>query len=251
MQSTTTGTQAATRSRLMRPLAVAAVSAAAIMGPQAVGVASAAPELVAAPGPSCADVEVVFARGTFEAPGVGATGQAFVDALTSQLPGKRVDVYGVNYPASLDFQAGAQGVTDTINRVEATAASCPNTKIVLGGYSQGAAVAAYTTAATVPAGYTLPAGVSLPMPPAVADNVSAVVLFGTPDPWFLGLVDHSAPPIAIGPEYTSKTIQLCNTGDPVCFPGGFDRAAHSAYKDNGMAVQAATFAANTVSSNPV
>ena len=33
----------------------------------------------------CADVEVVFARGTNEAPGVGATGQAFVDALTADL----------------------------------------------------------------------------------------------------------------------------------------------------------------------
>jgi cutinase len=30
----------------------------------------------------------VFARGTFEAPGVGATGQAFVDALTARLNGK-------------------------------------------------------------------------------------------------------------------------------------------------------------------
>ena len=29
----------------------------------------------------CPDVELVFARGTFEAPGVGGTGQAFVDSL--------------------------------------------------------------------------------------------------------------------------------------------------------------------------
>ena len=34
----------------------------------------------------CPDVEVVFARGTFEPPGVGATGQAFVDALRARLP---------------------------------------------------------------------------------------------------------------------------------------------------------------------
>ena len=42
---------------------------------------------------------------------------------------------------------------------------------------------------------------------------------------------------------TGKTLQLCATGDPVCFPGGLDRAAHSSYKDNGMADQAADFAA--------
>ena len=54
------------------------VSIAALIGPQATGLAAAAEDS------SCSDVEVVFARGTFEAPGVGATGQAFVDALKLQ-----------------------------------------------------------------------------------------------------------------------------------------------------------------------
>ena len=99
---------------------------------------------------------MVFARGTFEAPGVGATGQAFVDALTAQLPGKTVAVYAVNYPASLDFEAAADGIADASNKIESIAANCPNTKIVLGGYSQGAAVAGYTTADAVPAGFALP-----------------------------------------------------------------------------------------------
>ncbi len=85
----------------------------------------------------CPDVEVVFfARGTFEAPGVGATGQAFVDALRAKTPGKSVDVYAVNYPASLDFATAADGVIDASNKVIATAANCPDTKVVLGGYSQ-------------------------------------------------------------------------------------------------------------------
>src|ERR1700733_8500931 len=66
---------------------------------------------------SCAAVEVVFARGTFEPAGVGATGQAFVDALTARLPGKSVDVYAVNYPASLDFGQAVDGVADASNRI--------------------------------------------------------------------------------------------------------------------------------------
>jgi cutinase len=70
-----------------------------------------------------------------------------------------------------------------------------------------------------------------------------VVLFGTPDSWFLNLVAHGAPPITVGQAYAAKTLQLCATGDPVCFPGGLDRSAHSSYKDNGMADQAADFAA--------
>ena len=192
---------------------------------------------------SCANVEVVFARGTNEAPGVGATGQSFVDALNARLPGKTVDVYAVNYPASLNFGQTADGIVDASNKIQTIAASCPTTKIVLGGYSQGAALAGYTTTDTVPAGFALPAGLTGPMPPAIAPHVAAVVVFGTPDTWFLNLVDHNAPPITIGQLYTAKTLQLCATGDPVCFPGGLDRAAHSSYKDNGMADQAADFAA--------
>src|ERR1700760_601480 len=118
----------------LRWIAAAVVGAAALIGPQASGLAAAAEDT------SCSDVEVVFARGTFEAPGVGATGQAFVDALNARLGGKTVDVYGVNYPASLDFQAATDGIADAANRIEAIADHCANTKIVLGGYSQGAAV---------------------------------------------------------------------------------------------------------------
>jgi cutinase len=227
-------TARAALSTVFAALAVAAIAAGALAA--STPTASAADD-------SCASIEVVFARGTNEAPGVGATGQAFVDALNARLPGKTVDVYGVNYPASLDFGQAADGIADTSNKIETIAASCPTTKIVLGGYSQGAAVAGYTTTDSVPAGFALPAGITGPMPSAIAPHVAAVVLFGTPDGWFLNLVDHNAPPIAVGQLYAAKTLQLCATGDPVCFPGGLDRGAHSSYKNNGMADQAADFVA--------
>src|ERR1700736_1530907 len=221
-------------STIFAALAVAAILAGSLAAPTPK--ASAAAD-------SCASVEVVFARGTNEAPGVGATGQAFVDALNARLPGKTVDVYAVNYPASLDFGRPADGIVDASSKIQAFATSCPTTKIVLGGYSQGAAVAGYTTTDAVPAGFALPAGITGPMAAAIAPHVAAVVLFGTPDSGFLNLVDHNAPPITIGGLYTAKTVQLCAAGDPVCFPGGLNRAAHSSYKDNGMADQAADFAA--------
>src|SRR6476646_6057949 len=192
---------------------------------------------------SCPSIEVVFARGTFEAPGVGATGQAFVDALNARLPGKTVDVYAVNYPASLDFGRAADGIVDAGNKIQSIAASCPTTNIVLGGYSQGAAVAGYTTADAVPEGFTLPDGLSGPMPASIASHVSALVLFGTPTPGILHLLDGNAPAINIGQLYAAKTLQLCVPGDPICFPGCLDRSAHSSYKSNGMADQAADFAA--------
>ncbi|MGV0745791.1 cutinase family protein [Mycolicibacterium sp. XJ870] len=229
------------KSAVLPALALAAIVLGSLVGP----IASAG---AAADG--CADVEVVFARGTNEAPGVGATGQAFVDALTGQLPGKSVDVYGVNYPASLNFGQAVDGIADASNRIQSIAASCPDTAIVLGGYSQGAAVAGYTTSSAVPAGYVLPAGLSGPMPADIASHVAAVALFGTPDSWFLSLADRNAPPIAIGAPYAAKAIQLCAPGDPVCFPGGLDRSAHSAYKVNGMANQAADFVIRQLGSAP-
>jgi cutinase len=192
---------------------------------------------------ACANVEVLFARGTNEAPGVGATGQAFVDALNARMPGKSIAVYPINYPASLNFGQATEGIADASNKIQSIATSCPDTKIVLGGYSQGAAVAGYTTADSVPAGVDVPAGLG-PLAPAVAPHVASVVLFGTPDPWFMNLVASDAPPINIGGAYAPKTLQLCATGDPVCFPGGLDRSAHSSYKDNGMAIQAADYVAS-------
>lgn len=222
----------AARSAILGALAVFAVAAGLFAGPAAT--ANAADD-------SCAAVEVVFARGTFEAPGVGATGQTFVDALNARLPGQTVDVYGVNYPASLDFGQAVDGVADAVNRIQSISAECPATKIVLGGYSQGAAVAGYTTSSSVPAGVALPAGLTGPLPAGVAPHVSAVVLFGTPNNWVLSLADSSAPPVAIGGLYAGKTIQLCAPGDPICFPGGLDRSAHSSYKSNGMAIQAADY----------
>jgi cutinase-like protein len=250
MSELTTGKESTMRSRKPRAMSVTralrwigavVVSVAALIGPQASGLASAAVDS------SCSDVEVVFARGTFETPGVGATGQSFVDALNARLGGgKSVNVYGVNYPASLDFHAASDGIVDAANKIQTIADSCANTKIVLGGYSQGAAVAGYTTTDNVPDGIVLPDGIAGTLPPAIASHVAAVVLFGTPSDWFLNLVAHDAPPITIGPLFSAKTLELCATGDPICFPGGRDRVAHSSYKDNGMVDQAADFAVHAL-----
>jgi cutinase len=188
-------------------------------------------------------VEVVFARGTFEPPGVGATGQAFVDALQARTGAKSVDVYPVNYPASLDFATAADGVIDAGNKVRDTATNCPDTKIVVGGYSQGAAVAAYLTEDAIPNGFNLPPGLTGPMPPWVAQHVAAVALFGKPSSGFLQMIYTGAPPINVGSRYTSKTTDLCIPDDPVCSPGGSDNGAHGMYIADGLTDQAADFAA--------
>ena len=96
-------------------------------------------QIPAAAADPCPDVEVVFARGTTEPPGVGGTGQAFVDSLRSQLGGRSVAVYAVDYPASRDFDTSTPaGASDASSHIQSMAANCSNTRLVLGGYSQGA-----------------------------------------------------------------------------------------------------------------
>lgn len=190
---------------------------------------------------SCPDVDVVFARGTTEPPGIGRTGQAFVDALRDEVGTKTVDVYAVDYPASTDFPTGVQGVVDGGTHVATVAARCPNTKLVLGGYSQGAAVMGFVTADAVPAGYSVPPGTPLPLPSGVADRVAAVALFGKPSPKFMSGI--GAPAVPLGSAYVNKTIDLCAGGDPICSVEGGNSAAHSMYAGNGMVQQAADYAA--------
>jgi hypothetical protein len=192
-----------------------------------------------APGPACPDVEVVFARGTGEPPGVGGVGQAFVDSLTSKVGTKSVGVYGVQYPATIDFPTAVDGINDAAAHIEATSTNCPKTKVVLGGFSQGAAVAGFVTSAVVPPG-AADTGVTGPLPPAVAQHVAAVTLFGKPDDRFMGMINQ--PSVVIGPLYAGKTLDSCVPGDPICSDGG-DFSLHNAYIPDGLVDQAATYAA--------
>ncbi|MCV7172182.1 cutinase family protein [Mycobacterium manitobense] len=191
----------------------------------------------------CPDVEVVFARGTFEGPGVGKVGEPFIEALRQRLTDRTVGVHAVNYPASLEFKRVVDGILDIGNRLRELTANCPYTEIVIGGYSQGAAVSGYVTSQTVPAGYAL-----TPLTSDVAERIAAVVLFGRPSPEILRLLQHDAPPIEIGPAFDDRTIDLCAPRDPVCGSGGLDRGAHSVYAINGMADEAAGFVVDRLQS---
>lgn len=177
----------------------------------------------------CADVAVVFARGTHQDPGLGNVGQAFVDSLTSQVGGRSVDVYAVNYPANDDYHNSAYaGSNDASAHVQDTVASCPNTRIVLGGYSQGSTVIDLASSA---------------MPARVADHVAAVALFGEPSSGFSTMLWGGQPLPTISPLYGGKIISLCAPDDPICSGGG-NIIAHVSYIESGMTNQAATFAAD-------
>lgn len=188
----------------------------------------------------CPDAQVIFARGTDDAAPLGPTGEDFVDTLRSRVWPKQVDVYGVDYPASLNFDKAIDGIADARAHILATAAKCPKTKIVLGGYSQGAAVIGFVTASRVPDGVSADE-VPAPMPAGIADHVSAVVLFAKPAPRVMRFLGD--PAITVGPRYTAKTLELCVANDLICDGDGSSFAAHDTYTKSGMTERGAIFAA--------
>ncbi|OFB40596.1 cutinase [Mycolicibacterium sp. (ex Dasyatis americana)] len=202
-------------------------------------VSAAFPLALAAPAAAapCSDVEVIFARGTNDAPGLGRPGQAFADGLSSRLGGRTVSTYAVNYPASYDFLAAADGANDAANRIATLASSCPSTRVVLGGYSQGAAVVDML-AGIPPLGNKVgEIGSAPPLAGDLVPQVAAVAVFGNPSAKF-GLPITSS-------VFGGKAIDLCKDGDPICSRGR-NPFAHSDYVTSGMADQAANFVAGIV-----
>jgi cutinase len=193
-----------------------------------------APSVAADP---CPDIEVIFARGTNDAPGLGNPGQAFADALRSQVGGRTLTTYAVNYPANYDFLAAADGATDAANRISQMATACPSTRIVLGGYSQGAAVVDML-AGIPPLGNKIgEVGSAPPLASSLVPNVAAVAVFGNPATKFGNPITSSV--------FGGRAIDLCKDGDPICSRGR-NPFAHSDYVSAGMTNQAANFVAGII-----
>lgn len=190
------------------------------------------PSASAAP---CPHIEVIFARGTGAEPGLGFVGDAFVDSLRGKVGGRSVGAYAVNYPAGFDFDESAPaGAADAAGRVQWMVDNCPDTRLVLGGMSQGAGVIDLITVDPKPLGRFTPT----PMPPHVADHVAAVAVFGNP----LRDIRGGGPLPQLSSTYGPKSIDLCGLDDPFC-SNGFNLPAHFSYVDNGMVEEAANFVA--------
>ncbi|TFK35878.1 cutinase [Crucibulum laeve] len=171
---------------------------------------------------SCADVTVIFARGTLESAPIGTVvGPPFQSALRSALGGKSLNFIGVNYPADIaGFEEGGDpnGAKTMAGDITSAAGSCPNTKIVMSGYSQGAQVthlAAKQLSSTV------------------QSRVNAVVVFGDPD-------DNQGFPGVLN----GRSITFCAQGDDICSGGQIINAAHLSYGSDAGA--AASFVASHV-----
>ena len=110
----------------------------------AVAVAVSVATIMCGPAPraradGCPDVQLIFARGTAEPPGLGAVGDALFAALQPALGSRIVEAYPVNYPASYNFLTTGDAANDARDHIAQMADQCPATRLVLGGFSQGAA----------------------------------------------------------------------------------------------------------------
>ena len=182
----------------------------------------------------CPPAEVVFARGRMEPPGPGQVGAAFVTALRT-LRGPNISLYSVNYPADTQVDVGAN---DMSRHIQWMTRNCPRTRLVLGGYSLGAAATDLVLAVPIKA-FTF----NNPLPAGTDKHVAAVALFGNGANW-------AGPITLVSPAYRNRTIEVCHSQDPVCNPSSpyhwrSEWQDHLApgYIRSGMVAQAAKFVA--------
>ncbi|PWY61670.1 cutinase-domain-containing protein [Aspergillus eucalypticola CBS 122712] len=152
----------------------------------------------------CKELTFIFARGTSETGNMGTIVGPEVASDLKSLTSNKVAVQGVDYPADWAGNAdmGASGGSTMASLVKQAISQCPNTTVVVGGYSQGAMVV-HNAASQLSSG-----------------EIQAAVLFG--DPLKAESVDTLD---------SSKVKEFCATGDPVC-ENGSDVMAHLSYGDD-------------------
>jgi len=173
-------------------------------------------------GGPCTEYTVIFARGTVEPGNVGIlVGPPFFKALKSLVGSSSVTIQGVNnYGASVDgFLEGGDpsGGTSMANEIQQAYNSCPNTRLVASGYSQGGQIV-HNAAKLLPA--------------AVVQWISSAVIFGDPD--------DGAP---VGNVPASRTAIYCHPGDNICEHGDLILPAHLTYAKDASAAAAFVVAA--------
>jgi hypothetical protein len=197
----------------------------------------------AAAAPACPDYHWIGAAGSGQRDGAGTTnnggmgGQVYQsylqlsDALSAD--GKTITAEAVDYPAApvpleggiggwLGFLGSVGDGTDAAGeQFAAFTKQCPDTKVVLAGYSQGAMVIhrnLYKLAddPQVAAALLIADGDRLPTDTTINMGSTAVVptkgMGVAQDHSFLAKTNTSPLP----PEIGAKTVSVCDVGDPVC-----------------------------------
>ncbi|KAB8292274.1 hypothetical protein EYC80_008016 [Monilinia laxa] len=156
---------------------------------------------------ACSAVTVIFARGTTETPTLGTViGPQFLAALRSSFGANAVTMNGVPYAADVPgFLQGGDPTGSKVmaNMVSSALSSCPETKLVISGYSQGGQLV-HNAAKLLPA--------------ATTAKIAAAVIFGDPD---------NGSPVQGVPA--AKTKIICHAGDNICQHGSMILMPHLTY----------------------
>jgi len=182
-------------------------------------------------GEACPDVFFVGARGSSQDPGIGPqltdVYERFLGALE---PPRDIEAAMVplDYPAEGSLTGGASGYSDSVATgvrelpaaVELLGSRCEASRIVLGGYSQGAHVIAISDHAFLEQA-NVDAVILLANPVFEPDDPTAKV--GTFNPDQGGIVRKAW----IDGPFAERTIQVCLNGDPVCQFGSLAIWVHS------------------------
>ncbi|QUC15857.1 uncharacterized protein UV8b_00098 [Ustilaginoidea virens] len=179
---------------------------------------------------------LISARGTGEAAGIGAAGTIIGRQIKEQI--KDSKVVALDYPASFSDPAYAlsvaNGTRSLADLITEHVKSCPDDKIALMGYSQGAQLTLDTLCGSDEKGFAK----TEPISPADIDNhVVAVVLFG--DPTHIANITYdrgTSTRNGIFPRsnsdsclrYSKIIASWCDTGDVYCDSGN-DTATHGQY----------------------
>ncbi|EEY16595.1 Axe2 [Verticillium alfalfae VaMs.102] len=172
---------------------------------------------------ACAPVNIIIARGSTEQPGVGLMG-AISSAAAQQIPGAVVTP--LDYPAQLNpyppsVAAGVVSMTDLLTQ---QTAGCPQTKLVVMGYSQGAHVALDTLCDRSLSGFTP----SARRPSRCGGEHCSVILGRRPDfragPALEPRTSQEAGIFQTRDmtqcgDVPAKTLSFCDTNDRFCASG--------------------------------
>ncbi|KAM0441085.1 hypothetical protein ACHAPT_000390 [Fusarium lateritium] len=189
--------------------------------------------LVAAKCPSGSGAHIVVARGSEEPHGPGILGP-IAQQIQQLVPGS--DIEPLDYPALYQPYnpsqiAGVQAMTTVVREY---ADKCPDTEMIILGYSQGAHVAMDTFCGASSPGFPE----SAPQPSYISDKVAAIIVMGDPSltegqPFTVGSSHGSGIFPRVHPEgcdqIARKVISICDAGDPFCEAGSKDVAVHLSY----------------------
>ncbi|KAL4914792.1 cutinase [Aspergillus aurantiobrunneus] len=190
---------------------------------------------------SCAEVHVFGARETTASPGYGSS-STVVDAILNAYPGATSEA--IDYPAcggqascggasySESVAAGIEAVASAVNSFHS---QCPDTKLVLVGYSQGGEIndAALCGGGVPNQGVT---DTSVRLSSSAVEMVKAAIFMG--DPLFKAGLPYSvgtctaggfdARPDGFSCPSADKIQSYCDAADPYCCNGS-DAATHNGY----------------------